>query len=123
MSFDARKAPLKAFNNYVLVKLLEKEDLKKVGSIYIPTENSTIENQDTGEVIGMGDIAFDHYPKYHDLPKPDLIGKYVVFQYRANDSQYYNRSTDDVPDENKGHYRLVADRDIMCILDDEKASK
>lgn len=123
MTNDPRKAKLKAFNNYVLLKLVERDDLKKIGSIYVPTGNATIENQDTGVVIGMGDIAFDHYPKYHDLPKPDLVGKMVVFQYRANDSQYYNRSTDDVPEENKGHYRLVADRDIMCILDDEEASK
>lgn len=117
---DPRKAKLKACNNYILVKLLEHEDMKKIGSFYIPTTNDSIENQDTGVVVDMGPIAFDHYVKYHDLPKPDLLGKVVLFQYRAHESQYFNRSTDDVPEDYKGHYRLVADRDLQCILEDDQ---
>jgi len=87
---------MKPLFNRVLIKR-DPLPKKKIGSIYLPDENSEIKYPSTGLVISVGDVTLVE------------IGDRVIFGQNAY--QYFDKEKDLI---------LVNEEDILAVLDNGK---
>ena len=119
-----KQMKLKAYNQYLLVKLLDVKQ-KTYGESeldYGADDDSGGMYMDAGEIMNVGPLAFGQYAYLHGLDKPtekDLIGKKIYFKPKMWETalfDQYNQWLDN--DDKDKRFRLIEDRDVMAFIED-----